>query len=103
MAELTAQFLDEMSRERHKRERNMKEYFPPIGYFSKEDCEIIKGIMDDKTFMHFKVSYSNYAGTGNCSLIVRTDYDDTEENIINFFLFALVDEFCKLARYWKQA
>lgn len=65
----------------------MKEYvFTELGYFSKEVCEKIKKAMDGKTFMNFKVEYSNCAG--NCTLFICTDYEDTEENIKNFFINA---------------
>jgi hypothetical protein len=45
--------------------------------------------MDGTTFMHFKVHYSNWAG--NCTLIVDTDYEATEEEIKNFFISAAFD------------
>lgn len=63
----------------------MKEYiFDELGYFTVSVCEQLKKLMDGKTFMNFKVGYSNQAG--NCTLIVETDYDDTEENIKGHFL-----------------
>lgn len=41
----------------------MKEYvFDELGYFSKQTCEKIKKAMDGRTFMNFKVEYSNCAG-----------------------------------------
>ena len=36
----------------------------------------LKAKFDGKTFMNFKIGYSNQAG--NCTLIVSTDYQDTE-------------------------
>lgn len=63
----------------------IKEYaFPELGYFTEKSCERIKKVMDGKTFMNFRVSWSNFAG--NCTLIICTDYEDTEENIKSFFL-----------------
>ena len=69
----------------------MKEYvFMELGYFTKDTCERIKKAMDGRTFMNFKISWSNCAG--NCTLIVATDYNDTEEHIKQFFLFAALSE-----------
>ena len=69
----------------------MKEYvFDELGFFTKDTCERIKAAMDGRTFMNFKVEYSNCAG--NYTLIICTDYEDTEENIKNFFLFAALSE-----------
>ena len=69
----------------------MKEYvFTELGYFTKDSCERIKKAMDGRTYMNFKISWSNCAG--NCTLIVATDYNDTEEHIKQFFLFAALSE-----------
>lgn len=69
----------------------IKEYaFPELGYFTEDTCERIKAAMDDKTYMKFRISWSNYAG--NCTLIICTDYNDTEEHIKQFFLFAALSE-----------
>lgn len=63
----------------------MKEYFfPELGYFTAKEIEQIKETMDGFSFMKFKVSSSNYAG--NHTLIIKTDYEDTPENIKSFFL-----------------
>lgn len=68
----------------------MKEYvFTELGYFSKQTCEKIKKAMDGRTFMNFKVEYSNCAG--NYTLIICTDYEGTEENIKNFFLHCVLE------------
>lgn len=67
----------------------MKEYwFNELGYFTKPVVEQIKRIMDGTTFMNFEVCYSNYAG--NYTLGVKTAYDDTEEEIKQFFLNAVL-------------
>jgi hypothetical protein len=69
----------------------MKEYvFEELGFFTKDTCERIKKAMEGRTFMNFKISWSNCAG--NCTLIVATDYNDTEEHIKQFFLFAALSE-----------
>ena len=55
----------------------MKEYiFSELGYLSVRDCEALATALNGKSFMDFKVSYSNLAG--NCTLIV-TVYDTTAE------------------------
>lgn len=65
----------------------MKEYvFAELGFFSPMTCEKIKKAMDGRTFMNFKVEYSNCAG--NCTLFILTDYEGTEEEIKNFFISA---------------
>lgn len=69
----------------------MKEYvFTELGFFTKDSCERIKKAMEGRTFMNFKISWSNCAG--NCTLIVATDYEDTEEHIKSFFLYAALTE-----------
>ncbi len=43
----------------------IREYaFTELGYFTEQTCEKIKKVMDDKTFMNFRVSWSNFAGKG---------------------------------------
>lgn len=67
----------------------MREYiFTELGYFTEGECKAIKENLQGKTYMNFDITWSNRAG--NCTLIVKTDYDDTESEIKNFFLgFAL--------------
>jgi hypothetical protein len=67
----------------------MKEYiFTELGFFTVSQCEKLKQQLEGKTFMKFKIKWSNQAG--NCTLIIATDYDETEQEIKNFFLsFAL--------------
>ena len=63
----------------------MKEYyFEELGYFTRSTCEKIKERLQGYSYMNFDISWSDCVG--NCILIVKTDYDDTEENIKNFFL-----------------
>lgn len=67
----------------------MKEYtFEELGYFTNSQIENIKKVMDDRTFMNFKVSSCNMAG--NHILIIKTDYKDSEENIKNFFIHCAI-------------
>ena len=62
----------------------MKEYyFEELGFFTRSACEKIKDCLQGYSYMNFDISWSDCAG--NCTLIVRTNYDDTEENIKNFF------------------
>ena len=67
----------------------MKEYtFEELGYFAERECQAIKDCLQGYSYMNFDIAWSNQAG--NCILILRTDYDDTPENIKAFFLhFAL--------------
>ena len=75
----------------------MKEYiFEELGYFTKSDCQKIKAAMDGKTYMNFTVEYSSQAG--NCTLICKTDYDDTADNIKAFFLHCLITEYASLIK-----
>ena len=68
----------------------MKEYtFTELGYFTESQCEMLKEKLDGNTYMNFEIGYSNQAG--NCTLIVRTDYQDTEQEIKNFFLSCVVN------------
>lgn len=67
----------------------MREYsFTELGYLSVPDCEAIATVLNGKSFMNFKVSYSNYAG--NCTLIVVVDENTaetyTEAEIKSMFL-----------------
>ena len=64
-----------------------------LGYFSRRDCEALKESMEGETFMEFHISWSSIAG--NCTLIISTDYDSTEEKIKEFFYAYAV---MKLAR-----
>ena len=74
--------------------KNMKEYiFTELGYFTEKECENIKNALDGKTYMNFSITWSNCAG--NCTLIVRTDYEDTEENIKRFFFHVALSELAR--------
>lgn len=60
-----------------------------LGYFTEKECQAIKDKCEGKTFMKFKISWSNWAG--NCTLIVGTHYDvgksdKDKEEFRNFFL-----------------
>ena len=59
--------------------KTMKEYpLPELGYFTESECRQIKKLLDGVSFMKFEIGYSNYAG--NCTLIVKTDYDVSNLN-----------------------
>lgn len=74
-----------------RKNKNMKEYiFTELGYFTEKECENIKNALDGKTYMNFSITWSNCAG--NCTLIVRTNYEDTEENIKRFFFHVALSE-----------
>lgn len=69
----------------------MKEYvFEELGYFTKSSCEKIKKKMQGKTYMNFDVGYSNFAG--NCTLIIKTDYEAEPKKIKNFFLYCALNQ-----------
>ena len=79
----------------------MKEYsFSELGYLSARDCEALATALNGKSFMNFKVSYSNYAG--NCTLIVAvgtiTAEQYSEAEIRSMFLhvaFTTLAEFIR--------
>lgn len=70
--------------------KKMKEYpLTELGYFSESECASIADALDGKSFMRFHVTWSNCAG--NCTLIIKTDYDAPRKEIVNFFLgYAMV-------------
>lgn len=75
----------------------MKEYiFSELGYFQVRECEAIKEEMQGKTCMNFDVTWSNCAG--NCTLIIRTDCEDAEQVIKNFFLSCALRKIFELKR-----
>lgn len=64
-------------------------WFENLGFFSKEQCERIKAVMDGKTIYKFEVIYSNQAG--NCGLGVQVDAEMFDEQGIRdmFMHYAL--------------
>jgi hypothetical protein len=63
----------------------MNEYvFTELGYFTETTCKKLQVALEGSTYMKFKISWSNRAG--NCTLIVSTDYEETEQEIKNIFL-----------------
>lgn len=63
----------------------MREYtFTELGYFTESECMAIKECLQGKTYMNFDIAWSSYAG--NCTLIIKTAYEDSETEIKNFFL-----------------
>lgn len=78
-------------------EEKTKEYtFTELGFFGERECEAIKEAMQGKTYMNFNVKWSNCAG--NCTLIVCTDYEDTESEIKNFFLHCALGQIFEIQR-----
>ena len=76
----------------------MKEYvFEELGYFTPSTVEKIKSVMNGKTFMNFQVGCSVQAGV-NCLLIIKTDYNESENNIKNFFLNSLIENMAQAIR-----
>lgn len=70
-----------------------------LGNLCEQDCQMVKEIMDGKTYYQFKVSWSNYAG--NCQLIAETDYDCTEDEAKGMFLHAYFSNSAEIARWHK--
>ena len=67
----------------------MKTYvLKEMGYFTKKEADKIVELANCKTFMRFKVGYSNECG--NCIISISTDYDDVGEEIKNFFSWYLI-------------
>ncbi len=75
----------------------MKEYaFEELGYFQERECQAIKEEMQGKTYMNFDITWCNYAG--NCTLVVKTDYEDKPQNIKNFFLNCSLGQIFQIKR-----
>lgn len=66
----------------------MKQYIFDHWYLTETNCKNIKEKFEGKSYMHFHISWSNEAG--NCTLIVGTDYEESEEYIKDFFLFCVI-------------
>ena len=77
----------------------MKEYtFTELGYFTANSIAGIKKAMQGRTYMNFDVKASNIAG--NHVLIIRTDYDASEEEIKGMFLNAALSELACVYRVY---
>lgn len=75
----------------------MKDYvFTELGYFSARECQAIKDTLEGQTFMRFHIKWSSHAG--NCTLIVATDYESTEDEIKHFFLGRALSAIFELRR-----
>ena len=75
----------------------MKEYiFEELGYFTESQCEAIKKCMHGESMMDFDIAWSNFAG--NCTLVIKTDYPESEQEIKNFFLHCALGKILKLQR-----
>ena len=74
--------------------------FTELGYFLEDECEAIKEELENYSYMNFKISWSRYAC--NCTLIVRTDYDTTKEELKTFFLHCAVSKIYDLKRKTRK-
>lgn len=75
----------------------MKEYpMPELGYLLESDCVAIKKALDGASFMNFTIKWSG--SCCNCTLIVCTDYDDSETSIKTMFLYYVVSRYAELLR-----
>lgn len=76
----------------------MREYvLDELGYFSADDCKALATALDGKTFMNFKVHFSNYAG--NCTVILEADAPEhTEAEVKSFFLHVALSTMADLIR-----
>ena len=76
----------------------MREYvFDELGYFSADDCKALATALDGKTFMNFKVRFSNYAG--NCTIIVEADAPEyTEANVKTMFMHVALTTLAEIIR-----
>lgn len=74
----------------------MKEYvFEELGYFTESQCKAIKWHLQGKSMMNFDIAWSNFAG--NCTLIVRTDYQvENPQEVKNFFLHCALGKLLNL-------
>ena len=86
--------LERMNTERMKGMYVMKEYyFDELGYFTERDIQRLAARLNGKTFMRFQMDCANCAG--NCTLIVKTDYDAQADEIKQFFLSFALRELAK--------
>ena len=76
----------------------MREYvFDELGYFSADDCKALATALDGKTFMNFKVCFSNYAG--NCTIIVEADASEyTEADVKTMFMYVALTTLAEIIR-----
>lgn len=76
----------------------MKEYvFEELGYFTESQCKAIKKCLQGESMMDFDITWSSYVG--NCTLIVRTDYQvENPQEIKNFFLHCALGKLLDLQR-----
>ena len=79
----------------------MKEYiFSELGYLSARDCEALATALNGKSFMNFKVSYSNWAG--NCTLCVTVNETTaehyTDDEVKSMFLHVAFITLAELIR-----
>ncbi|MCC8045641.1 MAG: hypothetical protein LIO60_00675 [Oscillospiraceae bacterium] len=68
--------------------------FTELGYFTESECVAIKDCLQGYSYMCFNVSWSRYAA--NYTLIVRTEYETTEDELRDFFLHCALSKLLKL-------
>ena len=68
-----------------------------LGYFTKNEIEMLKEALEDRTYMKIKVAYSNNAG--NYTLILKSNYDASPEEIKNHFIYWALSELANLKKY----
>ena len=66
-----------------------------LGYFTERDCKRLKSILDHQSYMDFTLGYSNYAG--NCNLVLKSDYDAPEDEIVEMFVYVALFELARAA------
>lgn len=81
--------------------------FKELGYLSVSTCEEIKEAMQGKTFLDFRVDFTNQAG--NCTLVVRNGADSladgstvTEKELTETFMSGLAVELALERRRSRQ-
>lgn len=76
----------------------MKEYpLTELGYFTESQCKAIKDCLQGESIMDFDITWSSFVG--NCTLIVRTDYQvEDPQEIKNFFLNCTLGKILDLQR-----
>ena len=75
----------------------MEHVFTELGYLRDTDVKAIKERLQGRSYMHFDIRYSSYAG--NYTLVVGTSRPDTtEEELAHMFLAVAMTELASLAR-----
>lgn len=71
--------------------------FTELGNFQVSECEAIKERLEGRSFMHFEIRWSNWAG--NCTLVVGSHRPETtEQELTEMFLHCALSEIWLLTR-----